>query len=245
MRITGHGPPPSGKDRNWKSIGIGLKERVYGWIAGSPLKVTVHQGKPSKPCLRFYKGKNAPCEKCDLGKSTTALLFVPFYPEQSTLRCVLHVHDENEKVLEALELHEYFAAWRGADPSEGVQISAVDKVVPYSTTIPSRRASADITLWYVRLVGMSHVLTPDDLVNPLSGTVDGTCTDDTSSTTVLDTTPDGVGVVNRLTLGLADEFEMRKGLGKNFEVYHDQSPDGKHSVGMRPKQNGRPKNGKP
>lgn len=164
MKVRGSPAHSGGKDRNWKSIGLELKEKLYGWIAGEGIRLTVHQGKPSKVCIRAYKGKKTACEKCEQGKETSSLIFVPFYPEESSLRCVLHVHDDCEKALAALDLHDYFAAWRGNQPDVGVQLAKLDKQKKYTTPIATRYAGADISEWLTNFMSVRGILSADDLL---------------------------------------------------------------------------------
>jgi hypothetical protein len=239
MRVRGTKPSEGRPDRNWKSVGVGLNRKLYGWIAGQGLGVTVHQGKPSKPCLRAYRGPKASCEKCEQGKPTTWLCFVPFYPSDSELRCVLHVHDDTTPALEQLDLHDYFCAFRGDDPSVGVQLHKEDAQPSFRPRVHTRMASACIADWLAVFLGQRGILSGRDLIDgaqyvpePIRDLGDEAEARQVESSAVPD-------VVEQLKLGLGDRFKMTTRLSPDGGPFSERKPGG--GLGVREPLNGKGK----
>jgi len=240
MRIEGTGRVPSGKDRNWTSVGLKTKESLTGWIAGPPIRTRVHQGQRSKLCPRVYLGPKAPCERCEEGRSLTDLVFVPFYPSDSELRYVLHCHDDAVPSIESLDLHDFFTAWRGIDPSTGVQITKSAKAIPFVPRIMSRIASADISEWLVRFLRATDWLTAEVLLGGGGGVPAGVPTVASGTSAADSVSPEEVNSVRKTVIGLADQFALSAGLSGDGTPYTERRPDGRVTVAP-PHQNGRPK----
>ena len=229
-----------GRDRNWKSVGLGLNKQLRGWIAGAAVRLTVHQSKPSKVCIRAYRGKKTACEKCEQAKPLTGLIFVPFYPEDNQLRCVLHVHDECEKALASLDLHDYFAAWRGNESDVGVQLKRLEPQTTYRTTIATRRASADISDWLVGFMGVRGELSAEDLI---AGAQFVECASEVpavSASAEVEESASGRDVVRSITAGMSDQFKLRGGVDAELKVWTETTPQGKIELKTNlPERNGK------
>lgn len=165
MRIRGSAPGSGGKDRNWKSVGLAPKQEMRGWIAGDCVGVWVHQAKPSKVCVRAYRGPAHVCEKCEQGRGITWLGFLPFYPESCDLRYVCHIHDDCQAALKLLDHHDYFTLFRGHESDVGVQLRREKHQVTYKPSRHTRMQPADISDWLVTLMGLRGVLCADDLLH--------------------------------------------------------------------------------
>lgn len=240
MRIGGTGRVPSPKDRNWLSVGLKTSESVTGWLAGQPIRTRVHQGQRSKLCPVWYCGKNQTCERCESGKALSDLIFVPFYPDDSELRCVLHVHDDAVPALESLDLHDHFTAWRGVDSSTGVQITRTPRAVPFAPRIATRLAAACISEWLVRFMRASDWLTAEVL---LSGGVQGSAgivTEIPKSKEVTEEPSASAGDVSKTVIGLADQFRLSSTLTADGSAFSERKPDGRVVV-REPHRNGKPK----
>lgn len=240
MHVRGSPPTGGAKDRNWKSVGLGLNKKLRGWIAGPAIRLTVHQGKPSKICLRVYKGKKTACEKCEQARPLTGLIFVPFYPEENQLRCVLHVHDDCNRALAGLDLHDHFTAFRGGESDVGVQLVRNDPQTSYSTIIPTRRASADISDWLVGFMGVRGELSADELLAGArfiegSNELAPVCEESPSVTDV-----PGAEAVRQQALGLAEQFRLRGAIQDGVKVWTETTTDGKTELkSTRPSKNGK------
>ena len=229
-----------GRDRNWKSVGLGLNKKIRGWIAGPAIRLTVHQCKPSKICLRCYKGKKTACEKCEQRRSVTGLIFLPFYPEDNQLRCVLHVHDDCNRALAGLDLHDHFTAFRGGESDVGVQLVRNDPQTSYVTIIPTRRASADISDWLVGFMGVRGDLSADELIAGaqfVESSADPVVLQ-SQETQPMETA--GSDVVREQVLGIAEQFKLRGAVQDGVRVWTETTSDGKTKL----KSNVPSKNGK-
>lgn len=162
--LAGERPPEEKTVGHWLTQKLKRGTKLAAHVAGNCVGVTVHCGKPSKPCMRRYLGAGAKCFGCDNGIRKDWLGYQPFYRELDGRPIVCTFHKDMIERLDKLTLHQRVEIGQEDADNVGLWLRA-EKGMLYSTTLNARKIGADIAGWLPVLWKLRGVITREMLLS--------------------------------------------------------------------------------
>lgn len=130
----------------WRWLRVDYGTTCTGWIAGDLHVIPVHPGRPSVVCEDALTGMPGACPLCKSQSDVRDLGYQPVYRDDN-VPCVLTLHPHQFEQVSGY-------AWgvpvlwgrRSGDDAESTYVQPRLTAAGYTTTLPSRRQPADITI---------------------------------------------------------------------------------------------------